>query len=376
MKKSMIMLTMAMTVSVILTGCGFQKIENPETDSEIHIATIQTQTEHAAPKPAPTTETQPQSESVETTPEEMDSNSESDTNPQVVYYSDSDFEKAIFAALLDGLCTTFAPQCYVMADADNDNQSEFMIAMPVSETSSQNIVLESPASAGIYYYDATGVYNDFFVIDPEQNKVLLNENTRSEDDYIISREYFEWQGNHWETVSLLYDSHCYWNNANVSTDEFIANAENLLQINQPEDILNICLTGDIEEITDAFYQYLSKYYKLEKPVIADINNDGHTERVLVVQNLSKNWVANIHNLYESDGILDTSKLEAMHTTCFVLDSLGHSVRIRSENFDRKYTFAESGGMLFAYDDTNSMQTIQYSDSNDILGQHFMSMMWG
>ncbi|MDE6658092.1 MAG: hypothetical protein K2J88_05860 [Oscillospiraceae bacterium] len=402
MKKSIIILTMAMLISITLTGCEFQEIDNPDTESEpeIQIATIATQTEHAAPKPAPTTETQALSETIQTVPEEV-TESDTDANSNFICYTDSDFEKAIFVALLDGLCVNTIPDCYIMADSDSDNYSEFMIAMPTSETTSQNIVLESPATAGIYYYDATGVSNDFFVIDSEQNKVLLNENTRSElktempefqnpeteeleqiqetenNAPIISREYFEWQGNHWETVSILYGNHCYWNNTNVSTGEFLTHAENTPKISPTEDIFNIYLAGDIQKITNAFYEYLAKYYKqLEKPVSADINGDGIPEQFLFVQNLSKNWISNIHNLYESDGELDITGLDAMHTTCFVLDYVENYVRIRSENFDRKYIFAESGGMLFAYDDTNSIQTIQYSDRNAVLGEHFMSVMWG
>lgn len=398
MKKSIMIMTMAMLGSVLITGCEFQEIDNSnhtEPEPDIQIATIATQAEHAAPKPAPVVETQPKSEISETVSEE---NSESDTENKMIYYSDSDFEKAIFAALLDGLCTDTISECYIMADADNDSYSELMVALPISETASQNIVLESPNSAGIYYYDATGVSNDFFVVDPELNKVLLNENTRADTiketeetqvdeeqeetqntniNNIISREYFEWQGNHWESISILYGNRCYWNNQNVSTGEFLANAEKIIPVEKSEDVLNIYLIGDMQEIANDFYAYLAKYYKqLEKPILADMNSDGSPEQIIVVQNLSKNWVSNMHNLYESDNEFQATGLNSMHTTCFILDNTENCVRIRSANFDRKLTFEESAGMLFAYDDTNSMQTIQYSEKDAILGEHFMSVMWG
>ncbi|MDE5753322.1 MAG: hypothetical protein K2H89_02060 [Oscillospiraceae bacterium] len=381
-KKNRSPLIVLLSISVLLTGCGFQEIENPESDSQIHIATIPQQAEHAAPKPAPTTETKSETENFSETAienkerPELETEAESETEPEIAPYSDYDFEKAVFAALLDGLCSNTDSPTFVMADVDRDHYAEFMISIPVSETSSQNIVLESAVSAGVYYYDATGIQNDFFVIDPEQNQVFLNENTCSEEGNIISREYFEWQSNQWETVSLLYGNHCYWNNANVSTDEFYTNAEKLIDVFQPEDVFNIYLSAEMKEVTDAFYQYLSKYYKPSKPITADINGDGMSEQIIFVQNLSKNWIGNVHNLYETDGVLDTTGLSAMHTTCFVLDYVGESVRIRSENFDRKYQFEESGGMLWAYSDTNATQTIQYTDSLDGLGKHFMSVMWG
>lgn len=388
------MLFIAWSISVLLTGCGFQEIENLETEPEIHIATIPVQTEqkeNTAPESgkAESLENRENSENSENSEQNPDSDSdpnpeeafetESETEPEVIPYSDYDFEKAIFAALLDGLCCNTAMPSFVMADTDRDHYAEFMISIPISETSSQNVVLESPASSGVYYYDATGIRNDFFVIDPEQNQVFLNENTRSEEnpDSIISREYFKWAGNQWETVSLLYGNHCYWNNANVSTDEFYANAEKLVELSGSEDVFNIYLTNaELKEVTNAFYEYLSRYYQPSKPIAADINGDGMSEQIISVQNLSKNWVSNLHNLYETDGVLDVTGLNAMHTTCFVLDYIGENVRIRSENFDRRYTFSQSSGMLFAQDDTNAMQTIQYTNHADGLGEHFMSVMWG
>ena len=69
----------------------------------------------------------------------------------------------------------------------------------------------------------------------------------------------------------------------------------------------------------------------------------------------------------------------MHTTCFVFDLTENAkVRIRSENFDRRYQFRESGGKLFAYDDTNTIQTVQYSNEADGFGVDIMSvsMMMG
>ncbi|MDE6088371.1 MAG: hypothetical protein K2G25_08305, partial [Oscillospiraceae bacterium] len=384
----------AWSISVLLTGCGFQETENLETEPEIHIATIPTQTKQKEStasefRKAESPKNPENSENPESSEQNPDSNSdsnpeeasetESETEPEVIPYSDYDFEKAIFDALLDGLCCNTAMPSFVMADTDRDHYAEFMISIPVSETSSQNIVLESPASSGVYYYDATGIQNDFFVIDLEQNQVFLNENTRSEEnpDSIISREYFEWAGNQWETVSLLYGNHCYWNNANVSTDEFYTNAEKLVELSGSEDVFNIYLTNaELKEVTNAFYEYLSRYYQPSKPITADINGDGMSEQIIFVQNLSKNWISNVHNLYETDGILDVTGLNAMHTTCFVLDYIGENVRIRSENFDRRYTFSQSGGMLFAQDDTNAMQTIQYTDHADGLGEHFMSVMWG
>ncbi|MDE5736733.1 MAG: hypothetical protein K2H93_00025, partial [Oscillospiraceae bacterium] len=175
----------------------------------------------------------------------------------------------------------------------------------------------------------------------------------------------------------LYGNRCYWNNQNVSTGEFLANAEKIIPVEKSEDVLNIYLIGDMQEIANDFYAYLAKYYKqLEKPILADMNSDGSPEQIIVVQNLSKNWVSNMHNLYESDNEFQATGLNSMHTTCFILDNTENCVRIRSANFDRKLTFEESAGMLFAYDDTNSMQTIQYSEKDAILGEHFMSVMWG
>ncbi|MBR1554095.1 MAG: hypothetical protein IJ644_01740, partial [Oscillospiraceae bacterium] len=64
----------------------------------------------------------------------------------------------------------------------------------------------------------------------------------------------------------------------------------------------------------------------------------------------------------------------IHTTCFVLDAVSDGrIRIRSENFDRRYRFTQAGGRLFAYDDTNSMQTVQYSAEKDGFGKRFLSI---
>ncbi|MDE6729919.1 MAG: hypothetical protein K2J71_03990 [Oscillospiraceae bacterium] len=391
-KQFRFMIWIAWSISVLLTGCEFQETENLETEPEIHIATIPTGqkknteikiSEISVQNPDldlnPDSDSDPDPDPEEASESESDSETESETEPEVIPYSDYDFEKAIFAALLDGLCYHTQMPSFVMADTDRDHYAEFMISIPISETSSQNVVLESPVSSGIYYYDATGIQNDFFVIDPEQNQVFLNENTRSGEnpDAIISREYFKWSGNQWETISLLYGNHCYWNNANVGTDEFYANAEKLMVLFNSEDVFNIYLDNtELKEVTNAFYDYLSRYYQPSKPITADINGDGMSEQIISVQNLSKNWVSNVHNLYDTDGVLDLTGLDAMHTTCFVLDYIGETVRIRSENFDRRYTFSQSGGMLFAKDDTNAMQTIQYTDHPDGLGEHFMSVMWG
>lgn len=395
----------AWSVAVLLTGCGFQEIENSEPEPEIHIATIPaiqsknpgnpgnsvdsenpgnlTNLENPEDLENPENSGNPENlgnlDSEADPGSETDSEIESETEPEINSYTDYDFEKAIFAALLDGLCCETAMPSFVMADTDRDHYAEFMISIPISETSSQNVVLESPVSSGVYYYDATGIENDYFVIDPEQNQVFLNENTRSESnpDSIVSREYFEWAGNQWETISLLYGNHCYWNNQNVSTGEFYDNADKLVRLSGSEDVFNIRLHhAELKEVTNAFYDYLSRYYQPSRPITADINGDGMSEQIISVQNLSKNWVSNVHNLYDTDGVLDITGLNAMHTTCFVLDYVGEDVRIRSENFDRRYTFAQSGGMLFAQDDTNAMQTIQYTDHADGLGEHFMSVMWG
>lgn len=373
MKTIISMLTATALSSVLLTGCGLQQTENANIksgESEFQIATIQTE---PPVKSAPAPVTEPSG----TTEAEEIPESNSPETQETIQYNPIAFDKAVFAAVLDAVAGNIRTNDYLVSDPDRDGMSELLVILPDTETRSQNLVIENMLSAGIYYYDATGAENDYFVLDPETGDVFLNENTRSGDGSVISREYFHWTGMQWVSSCLLYGYKCYWNGEETTPEAFYAHADSMLSITPPEDIFNVHVLGTPETAAEAFYQYLSQYFKLDRPVAADIDGNGTTEQVLFVQNLCKSWNANVRNLYGTDSILNTDRISSVHTTCFVLDTdeSGY-VRVRSENFDRKYKFSQSGGMLFAYDDTNSMQTIQYSTANDGLGKHFMTMMWG
>ncbi len=400
MKKIISMLTASALFSVLVTGCGIQQEENivPETSApEIHVATIPAETQALTTSPPSVETSVPETETVllteaaellptEIIPEEVPATETVSSEPKstlVYQYHDIDFDKAVFAALLDGIAGTSGTEYYFVSDPDRDGASEFLVTLPQSETSSQNFILENMASAGVYYYNATGAENDFYVIDPATGNIYLNENTRSDDGTdIISREYFEWTGGKWQSACMLYKNNCYWNYETVTAEEFLQNAEAMNRI-ATEDIFNLSLSGTPETVAEAFYQYLAKTFKLERAVAADIDGDGFTEQVLVVQNLSQRWCANIKDLYQeadqAPAFFDTEPLSNIHTTCFVIDTVGAGrVRVRSENFDRRYRFTQSGGRLFAYDDMNIIQTVQYSAENDGLGKHFLSvaMMMG
>ncbi|MBE6876438.1 MAG: hypothetical protein E7496_06905 [Ruminococcus sp.] len=365
------MLTASVMFSVLLTGCGIQQEENsiPEpTVPDIQIATIPVETKSAV-SPAPVTaETDAVSAEI---PEIQDETVTTARPEKTLNYNTVIFDKAIFATLLDSI--TGGTDYYFVSDPDRDGMSELLVSIPQTESSSQNLILESMGSAGIYYYDATGVQNDFFVLDPVTGDVYLNENT-VENGYLVSQEYFQWTGSKWQSACMLYNGSCYWNYQDVTVDEFIANADAMLDITPAEDIFNISFTGTPETAGEAFYQYLAKYFKAEHPVSADIDGDGTTEQVICVQNLSKSWCANVRSLYDEESIFNTEALSNIHTTCFVLDTVSDGrVRIRAENFDRKYSFTQAGGRLFAYDDANSMQTVQYSAEKDGFGKRFLSI---
>ncbi len=399
MKTIISMLTASALFSVLLTGCGIQQEENTISATsapEIHIDTIPAETQALTTVPpvetsAPETETVLLTEAAEILPSEiipaeLPSTEAVSSEPKttlVYQYNDILFDKAIFAALLDSIGGTSGTQYFFVSDPDRDGASEFLVTLPETSVSSRNLIFENMTSAGIYYYNATGAENDFYVIDPVTGNVYLNENTRSDDGIdIISREYFEWTGSKWQSACMLYRNNCYWNYEPVTVEQFLQNADAMNRITA-EDIFNLTISGTPESAADAFYQYLSKSFKLERPIAADVDGDGFTEQILFVQNLSQKWCANIKDLYqEADkepAYLDTEALSNVHTTCFVLDSVGAGrVRIRSENFDRRYRFTQSGGKLFAYDDMNIIQTVQYSAENDDFGKHFLSvaMMMG
>ncbi|MBR1529091.1 MAG: hypothetical protein IJ642_07295 [Oscillospiraceae bacterium] len=375
MKKIFSVLTASVMFSGMLTGCGTrQETESVEnTVPDIQIATIQvetqtTQEEEIIPPSAVSTEAVQQQLPAQMTTE----------NPKkTLNYQTELFDKAVFGALLSGLSEY--PIDFIASDADRDSSLELLVALPVSETFSQNIVFENINSSGMYYYDATGVTNDFYVMDPANGNIYLNENTRTDDGAaIISQEYFEWTGSSWRSACMLYSNNCYWNYENVTVGEFEAYAASMQKI-YLEDLFNLTVSGTPETAAEAFYQYLAKWFKPERPVSADIDGDGTPEYYVSVQNLSKPWYSNVRNLYSQETTLIADSVMNMHTTCFVFDFVeGGKVRIRSENFDRRYRFNQSGGKLFAYDDTNTIQTVQYSNEPDGFGTHIMSvsMMMG
>ena len=375
MTKKIIIMLMTLTVAARLTACG-TVIQNPdaEPEQEIHVATIPAPAEDAEQP----TRYSPVSEAVETAPTETVEDgliiiTEETTEPEQ-HYNTLKFDEAVFAAILD---TIDSPVTYFANDLDGDSVAEFLISAPLEEGRSRNIVLEGIPTSGLYYYDATGVDNDFYVINPENGRALLNENTHDEEGNSVSTEYFVWTGNSWELVSQLYGYNCYWNYEPTTQETFLNNAGQMQSVGTPEDIFNIYLNGTPEQNAKDFYDYLSEYFQISAPLTADIDSDGTPEQVLFIQNLTKRWGSNVISIYGQESVFDTEKLNNVHTTCFVLDTANDGrTRLRSENFDRKYTFQVSGTMLFAYDDTNSMQTIQYSRENDGRGIHFMSMMWG
>ncbi|GEM_PF-2727962 len=377
MKTIISMLTASVMFSLLLTGCGTAAEQNSqeETLPDLQIAAIPIETQkEAAPVPDLPSETVLLTEAAETLPEEIipEMLPTEETPQEPVSYNTAAFDKAIFGAMLDAVADK--TQYYFVSDPDRDGMSEMLITLPDSETSSRNVIMEGLNSAGIYYYAAAGAENDFFVLDPSTGDVYLNENTRSQDgESIISREYFQWTGSQWQSACMLYNGACYWNYEPTSVEQFLANADAMLSITPPEDIFNMTVSGTPEQAADAFYDYLSDWFSLERPVAADIDGDGSPEQVLCVQNLSKRWCADIRNLYQTESFFDAEKLNAIHTTCFVLDAVNGRTRIRSQNFDRKYRFAQSGGRLFAYDDTNTTQTVQYSKINDGFGKYFLSM---
>ncbi|MBR0483842.1 MAG: hypothetical protein IJJ69_03580 [Oscillospiraceae bacterium] len=373
MKTINLMLTASVMFSVVLTGCGIQQEETSVAEStmpDIQIATIPVETKSAATPPPAVAETEAEAVPAENSdiPEETSVSSKPE---KTLNYNTVLFDKAIFAALLDSI--TGGTDYYFVSDPDRDGFSELLVSIPQTESSSQNLILEGLGSAGIYYYDATGVQNDFFVLDPVTGDVYLNENT-VENGLLVSQEYFQWTGSKWQSACMLYNGSCYWNYQEITVDEFLANADAMLGITPAEDIFNITFTGTPESAANAFYQYLAGYFKTEHPVSADIDGDGTTEQIISVQNLSKSWCANVRSLYDENSFFNIESLSNIHTTCFVLDTASDGrVRIRSENFDRRYRFTEAGGKLFAYDDTNSMQTVQYSAEKDGFGKRFLSI---
>ncbi len=374
MKKIISMLTASAMFSVILTGCGIQPetgSEEPEIIPDIQIATIQIETQAET---VPET-VQPPVQSTETVPHSSDTNT-SHKPEKASSYATEIFDKAVYSALLSGL--TDYPSDFIVTDADDDGMLEFLVAMPISDSSSQNFVFESVGTAsGLYYYDATGIKNDFYVIEPETNKVYLNENTRTEDGAaVISQEYFRWDGRSWKSTCMLYSNNCYWDNQNVTTGEFQSHAAAMQNI-YLEDIFNISAAGTPSTAAEAFYQYLlSKGFAPQKPLSADMNGDGALEYYVAVQDIAKPWYSHMKNLYNHDETLETLNF---YTACFIFDKTeNNTMRIRSENFDRRYRFSQSGQKIFAYDDTETIQTVQYSGEPDGFGVHIMSvsMMMG
>jgi len=379
MKKIAPLLMASVMLSEILTGCSTQQeSELPEEPApDIQIATISVETQPEQEETA--VQSVPVTEAVQYLPSEIIPELPSETTAPVktMNYQTELFDKAVYAAVLDGLSEF--PIDFIATDADRDSALELLVALPISETSSQNIVFENMNSCGIYYYDATGVENDFYVMDPVNGNIYLNENTHADNsDTVISQEYFEWTGSVWQSACMLYGNDCYWNYETVSIGEFEAYAASMQNI-YSEDLFNLSFSGTPETAAEAFYQYLARWFQTERPVSADIDGDGTPEYYVSVQNLGKPWYSNSVNLYTDENSLDMGSVMNMHTTCFVFDFVEDGkVRIRSENFDRKYQFRQSGGKLFAYDDTDTIQTVQYSGEDDGFGMHIMSvsMMMG
>ncbi len=370
MKKSILAIT---AVSFLLSGCGTAVDQEPE----LHIATIPAQPDAPVSSVSvpPTEETQPEVSAEHKPPESTTEMISATDTTDTASYEAAMFDRAVFAAVMDPL--TDVPGMYLLNDIDGDGMTEFLLAVPVSDTQSWNIILESPGSAGVYYYQATGLINDYFVIDPEDGQGRINENNHSDTGEIISSEYFRWTGTALELTSQLYGGSCYWNYQGTSSSDFLAKAAAMQSV-QNEEIFNLVFSGTPEQIANSFHEYLSGYFKQVKPpVAADIDGNGSIEQVIVIQNLTKRWASNIISLYDQDETMNTDPLANVHTTCFVLDDIGNGMtRLRPANFDRKYTFAAAGGRLFAYDDTNTMQTIEYSTENAAPGKQFMSIMWG
>lgn len=369
MKIISVMLTAPVLISMLLTGCGFQQ-EGYQAETEmppVGIATIPVET-----KPVVT-----ESPDIVQNTELSTENLNQEESASV--YSRTVFDKAMFAALLKAAADDCYTDSFYVGDVDKDGYSELVATLPYSESTSANLLFDDFNSAGLYYYGATGAANDYFVINPETGDVYLNENTRSEDSKsVVSREYFKWKDKKWDSACMLYGGRCYWDYENTSSSSFSKKASALKQIKPAEDIFNIFVTGTTQVAADELYKYLSKYFALEHPFSVDIDSDGKKEQVLFIQNMNKAWCTEIKNLYTTDGYFNPSTFQNMHTTCFVLDEAGENmVRIRSENFDRKYRFVELNDRLFAYDENDELQTFQYSDANSGVNTHFMSMvkMW-
>ncbi len=365
-------LTVSVLFSLLWTGCSIQPYQNAETETElpIEIATLPVETKSFA-----------DNSSVEQPVQEAETSAETAAAPekQTPFYSTSIFDKAIFAALLKGAADGIYTNSFYVGDVDHDGGVEMVASIPYTEKTSANLIFDNYDSAGLYYYGATGIENDFFVLDPTAQKVYLNENTRSADgEAIISREYFEWQGKRWNSACMLYGSRCYWNYADTSEADFMSKVSALQSVQPAEDIFNLKINGKIDEITTQFYQYLTKYFHPETPLSVDLDGDNLADYVIPIQNLAGSWCSNLRNLYDTEGYFNEQGIRNVHTTCFILDTTSDGlVRIRSENFDRKYTFREIKMKLFAYDENEVMQTFQYSSEDSCVDKQFMSMvkMW-
>ncbi|MBR4320140.1 MAG: hypothetical protein IKP69_08855 [Oscillospiraceae bacterium] len=378
MKKIIAMLTATVMFSLLLTGCGIS-LENNSPDEtavpDIQIAAIPIETQSAT-SPAPVSDTRQQAETQAKNQSQIETTAQ--TEIKIGNYTGEMFEKAIFAALLRGAISDEDIAYYTICDADKDNANELLAIIPYTEGSSENLVFEHPSSPGFFYYDATGANNDYYAIDPSTEDVYLCENTRSRDgSSIVAREYFHWSGRLWQSTCMLYGGKCYWNYANTTEEDFLAKSNALIRLNAEEDILNLSLPGTPETAAEAFYKYLSKYFAVDRPLSVDIDGNGSKEQVVFVQNLPKSWWGNMRKIYESDSehTLDINIFKSAHTTCFVFDTgADGNVRVRSENFDRKYRFAQYNDTLVAYDENNDLQTISYAVEDAGFGKHIMSVI--
>ena len=267
------------------------------------------------------------------------------------------FDSSIFAALSKSFKNDDIKDKYMVNDLDNDGKLELAVYTGISKESGRGscILFENTNNPGIFIFTATGAAGYCgFVYDTESRKILFNNNWSSIGNRKI--EFSEWNGQEWSLISLFYDglgengardiSDCYWNNENLSEEEFMQ-LSNAIQDNwaNSDFIFNNNVNGSLDAVTDAFSDYLSSYYETT-PAVSYMENEASTN-IITVKRLPYRWTDNIV-LLNAWGDEDFNLLRKIETTCFILDETSNGIRIRCQNFVDNIDFAVEGQNLIAY----------------------------
>lgn len=291
------------------------------------------------------------------------------------------FDKAVYGGFIKAFGSEQLKGCTIR-DLDGDGRPELAVRAYFNGGLSDSYMLaKNEPALGIYY--SPGVYDGDvsrgFRLESSGDQLLFNVRSTAQNEKYD--KYFRLTEDGWTLSSIMTGNasddsgkkSSIVKDEYASKEDFVRYANSLAELNEKEDVFNVCIEKELTETAAVFMRYLRRNY--EPSMITYKNEeDGSTVCLITVPNLIDTYrVTPFFNGEKTkdprDGFIKT--ILSAKTACFVLDTTDKGTRIRCQLYGKSVTFKNIKGKLSMVT-SDGTQEMRISSANSNIDNSIIS----